>query len=264
MRGGAGAVRLKGQPTGRRPPMSLRDFLERFRPTGTPGASAAGVPADRTAERAAELEPALARLTDAQQEAERIRAAARRTAEALRRDAAREAEQIVAAARERAPAVRAGRPNRSAGGPAGGGRAAGRRGARRLGDPRAGRGAHAFLVDLAVADALRPAGGSREPRERGAGSPPRCGPGPLSAGVRGPQRPGRSRAAPPWTTPCGSWPRRRTRAPRGPRWICPGRSGRWPPVLWQLRVLAAGCRRAVPGCWCRWPPGSRSPTWSPG
>ncbi|MYR20416.1 hypothetical protein GTW63_19095, partial [Streptomyces sp. SID6137] len=81
--------------------MSLRDFLERFRPTGTPGASAAGVPADRTAERAAELEPALARLTDAQREAERIRAAARQSAEALRRDAAREAEQVVAAARER-------------------------------------------------------------------------------------------------------------------------------------------------------------------
>jgi hypothetical protein len=40
--------------------MSLRDFLERFRPVGTPGASATGVAADRTAERAAELEPALA------------------------------------------------------------------------------------------------------------------------------------------------------------------------------------------------------------
>ncbi|SFG73131.1 hypothetical protein SAMN02787118_12726 [Streptomyces mirabilis] len=51
--------------------MSLRDFLERFRPVGTPGASATGVAADRTAERAAELEPALAQLTDGQQGAAR-------------------------------------------------------------------------------------------------------------------------------------------------------------------------------------------------
>ncbi|MGQ4420037.1 hypothetical protein ACN6LA_007802, partial [Streptomyces sp. SAS_269] len=86
--------------------MSLRDFLERFRPTGTPGAAAVGVPADRAAERAAELEPALARLTDVQQEAARIRVAADEAAEALRRDAAREAERVVADARERAPEVR--------------------------------------------------------------------------------------------------------------------------------------------------------------
>ncbi|MFF9173245.1 hypothetical protein [Streptomyces sp. NPDC014793] len=86
--------------------MSLRDFLERFRPTGTPGAAAVGVPADRAAERAAELEPALARLTDVQREAARIRAAADEAAEVLRRDTALRAERVVADARERAPEVR--------------------------------------------------------------------------------------------------------------------------------------------------------------
>ncbi|MEU2052441.1 hypothetical protein [Streptomyces bungoensis] len=86
--------------------MSLRDFLERFRPAGTPGASTAGVPADRAAERAAELEPALARLTRAQREADRIRAEADEAARAVREDAAREAARLVAAAREQAPEVR--------------------------------------------------------------------------------------------------------------------------------------------------------------
>ncbi|MFD1659217.1 hypothetical protein ACFSL4_13640, partial [Streptomyces caeni] len=79
--------------------MSLRDLLARFRPTGTPGAAATGVPADRTAERAAELEPSLARLTEVQREAARIRAAAEREAGTIRRDAARQAAEIVAAAR---------------------------------------------------------------------------------------------------------------------------------------------------------------------
>ncbi|MFD8723009.1 hypothetical protein ACFV2H_34835 [Streptomyces sp. NPDC059629] len=86
--------------------MSLRDFLERFRPTGTPGAAVTGVPPDRAAERAAELAPALARLTAVQQEAARIRAAGREAAETIRRDAGREAEGIVVAAREQAPEVR--------------------------------------------------------------------------------------------------------------------------------------------------------------
>ncbi|MGW1622498.1 hypothetical protein [Streptomyces sp. NPDC002172] len=86
--------------------MSLRDFLERFRPTGTPGAAVTGVPPDRGAERAAELAPALARLTAAQQEAARIRAAGEEAAETIRREAGREAAGIVAAAREQAPGVR--------------------------------------------------------------------------------------------------------------------------------------------------------------
>ncbi|HEX6919181.1 MAG TPA: hypothetical protein VF314_03025 [Actinomycetes bacterium] len=52
-----------------------REFLERFRPVGTPGAAAAGegVPADRRAELAAELEPVLALLADTQREAARLR-----------------------------------------------------------------------------------------------------------------------------------------------------------------------------------------------
>ncbi|MEW1775486.1 hypothetical protein [Streptomyces sp. NPDC086777] len=86
--------------------MSLRDFLERFRPTGTPGAAATGVPPDREAERAAELAPALARLTTVQQEAARIRAAGEEAAGTIRREAGREAAGIVAAAREQAPEAR--------------------------------------------------------------------------------------------------------------------------------------------------------------
>ena len=67
--------------------MSARDILERWRPSATPGApSAAGVPADRVAERSAELEGVLALLQDAQVEAQSIRSAA--AAEATRRRAA--------------------------------------------------------------------------------------------------------------------------------------------------------------------------------
>ncbi|MEV5845326.1 hypothetical protein AB0M32_25480 [Streptomyces sp. NPDC051985] len=86
--------------------MSLRDFLERFRPTGTPGAAATGVPPDRAAERAVELAPALARLTAVQQEAARIRAAGDADAQAIRRDAELKAADVVATAREQAPGVR--------------------------------------------------------------------------------------------------------------------------------------------------------------
>ncbi|WP_220040794.1 hypothetical protein [Streptomyces sp. NTH33] len=86
--------------------MSLRDFLARFRPTGTPGATVTGVPADRAAERAAELEPPLARLADVQREAARIRAAADREAEVIRQDAVRQAAAIVTAAQAQAPRVR--------------------------------------------------------------------------------------------------------------------------------------------------------------
>ena len=67
--------------------MSARDILERWRPSATPGApSAAGVPADRVAERSAELEGVLALLADAQVEVQSIRSAA--VAEAARRRAA--------------------------------------------------------------------------------------------------------------------------------------------------------------------------------
>ncbi|MGW2209721.1 hypothetical protein [Streptomyces sp. NPDC001781] len=145
--------------------MTLRDFLERFRPAGTPGASATGVPADRSAERAAELEPALARLTDVQQQVARIRDGAEEAARALRLNAVREAEQIEADAREQAPVIRrqAAEPLlRAAGQEAAAVRAAGDRTASAIRERAGERMPH--LVDLAVADAMRPASGTvKEP-----------------------------------------------------------------------------------------------------
>ncbi|OLZ63180.1 hypothetical protein AV521_39945 [Streptomyces sp. IMTB 2501] len=119
------------------------------------------MPVDRAAERAAELEPALAQLTAVQQEAARIRATADEAAETIRRDAAREAESIVAAARERAPEVR-----RQAAAPvlrdalreADAVRAAGDRAAEAVRER--ARGRMPELVDGAVADALRLATGA--------------------------------------------------------------------------------------------------------
>ncbi|MGW2183203.1 hypothetical protein ACWCXX_35175 [Streptomyces sp. NPDC001732] len=140
--------------------MGLRNFLERFRPAGTPGASATGVPADRTAERTAELEPALARLVDVQREAAQIRASADEAAAAVRRDAAREAAELMAAAREQAPELRrqaAESVLREARRDADALRAAGDRAAsavRRQAGERIPE-----LVDRAVTDALRQAGG---------------------------------------------------------------------------------------------------------
>ncbi len=85
-----------------------RDLLQRFRLAGTPGApAAAGVPADREAEVSAELEPVLARLTDAEQEAERLRAGAGDEAARRVRDAADRAQADLAAARLDADAERA-------------------------------------------------------------------------------------------------------------------------------------------------------------
>lgn len=145
--------------------MSLRDFLERFRPAGTPGASATGIPADRMAERAAELEPALARLTDVQQQVARIRAAAQEAAEVLRQNAVREAEHLLAVAREQAPEVRrqAAEPLlREARQEADALRAAGDRTASAIRERAGERMPH--LVDLAVADAMRRARGTvKEP-----------------------------------------------------------------------------------------------------
>ncbi len=86
---------------------TVRDFLERLRPSGTPGApSISGVPADRDVERTAELDPVFARLVDVQAEAERIRTEA--VVEAGRRRAAvvEVARSIVAEARRRAEAER--------------------------------------------------------------------------------------------------------------------------------------------------------------
>lgn len=84
-----------------------RGFLQRFRGAGAPGAaSAVGVPADRLAETAAELDPVFARLAPAQSEAEATRVRAREEAERTRRHAEEEAAAILAAAREHAEAER--------------------------------------------------------------------------------------------------------------------------------------------------------------
>ncbi|HUY45429.1 MAG TPA: hypothetical protein VMV92_06845 [Streptosporangiaceae bacterium] len=72
----------------------LRDFLDRFRPAGAPGAAArAAVPVDRSSELEAELAPVLALLDGVDAECARIVAQARR-----------EAERITGAAREEAAA----------------------------------------------------------------------------------------------------------------------------------------------------------------
>ena len=83
-----------------------RNFLERFRPAGTPGAAARpGVPADRSADAAAELTPLLMLLDDVQDEAQRIRADAAARADEICRAARRQAEQIVAQARRGALSI---------------------------------------------------------------------------------------------------------------------------------------------------------------
>jgi hypothetical protein len=85
-----------------------RDFLERFRPSGTPGAAARpGVPADRQAERSAELEPLLARLAETEAEVAQIRAAARQTADLRRREGRDRARAALAAGRRQIVADRA-------------------------------------------------------------------------------------------------------------------------------------------------------------
>ena len=85
-----------------------RDFLERLRPAGTPGAAARpGVPADRSAEAAAELTPLLLLLDDVQDQAQRMRRDAVDRADEIRQAAQREADQIVARARLHAQSVRA-------------------------------------------------------------------------------------------------------------------------------------------------------------
>lgn len=72
----------------------LRDYLDRFRPAGGPGAGTAGVPADRSSELHAELTMVLALLDGVHAECASAVAQARR-----------DAERIVAAARGEAAAV---------------------------------------------------------------------------------------------------------------------------------------------------------------
>ena len=103
-----GARRFRAIMTGSRggAMAQWRNFLERFRPAGTPGAAARpGVPADRSADAAAELTPLLMLLDDIQDEAQRIRADAAARADEICRAARRQAEQIVAQARRGALSI---------------------------------------------------------------------------------------------------------------------------------------------------------------
>jgi hypothetical protein len=84
------------------------DFLNRFRPAGAPGAAApAGVPVDRAAEAAAELEPILALLAEAESAGAAARERARRDAKDVRERARARADGQVAEARARADGERA-------------------------------------------------------------------------------------------------------------------------------------------------------------
>jgi cell division septum initiation protein DivIVA len=85
-----------------------RNILDRFRPAGTPGAAGRpGIPADRSADAAAELTAMLALLDDVQEEAARTRQAAADRAQEIRRAAHRQAAEIVTNARNDAESVRA-------------------------------------------------------------------------------------------------------------------------------------------------------------
>jgi len=85
-----------------------RDFLERFRPAGTPGAATPrGVPADRVAEAAAELAPLLSLLDDVPIRVEQIRRRGVEQADQLRRDAGLRADAVVAGALARVKSVEA-------------------------------------------------------------------------------------------------------------------------------------------------------------
>ncbi|WP_228000277.1 hypothetical protein [Nocardia australiensis] len=85
-----------------------RDFLERFRPTGTPGAAALrGVPADRAGDAESELGLLLALLDDARTQAEQIRADAVERARGIRARARGRAEEMVLSARQHTESARA-------------------------------------------------------------------------------------------------------------------------------------------------------------
>ncbi|HEY7260223.1 MAG TPA: hypothetical protein VH589_01920 [Trebonia sp.] len=85
----------------------MRDFLDRFRPAGSPGAAArSGVPADRSRQLAAEVGPVLALLDESDAERARIVEQARRDAEQVMAAARAEAAAIAADAQRRAQAAR--------------------------------------------------------------------------------------------------------------------------------------------------------------
>jgi hypothetical protein len=87
---------------------SVRDFLDRFRPAGAPGAaSAAGVPADRRATAAAELEPIFAALGEVDDACARLRREAVAGGARLEAETAERCRALVAGARTDAEAERA-------------------------------------------------------------------------------------------------------------------------------------------------------------
>jgi cell division septum initiation protein DivIVA len=84
----------------------LRDYLDRFRPVGAPGAGGAGVPADRSRELEAELTAVLALLDDVHSECADLVAQARRDAERIVATARGEAAAVADGADRRARAAR--------------------------------------------------------------------------------------------------------------------------------------------------------------
>jgi hypothetical protein len=88
--------------------MEWRQFLGRFRPAAVPGpAAAAGVPADRRVEAAAELAPVFALLADVETEIAAITADGAEQARRIRRDAERTAAAMAAEAESTARPIRA-------------------------------------------------------------------------------------------------------------------------------------------------------------
>ena len=86
----------------------VRDLLYRFRPSAAPGsATAAGVPADRARDLAAELAPVFAALADTERECAAIVEAARTEAARVRTDGAARVEALRASGRSRVAAERA-------------------------------------------------------------------------------------------------------------------------------------------------------------
>ncbi len=86
----------------------VRDLLYRYRPAGAPGAaSAAGVPVDRGADLAAELEPLFAQLAGTERACADIREQARHDTLGIRARDAERVRNVVAAAGERVEAERA-------------------------------------------------------------------------------------------------------------------------------------------------------------
>jgi hypothetical protein len=86
---------------------AARGFLERFRTSGTPGAAAGGgVPADRVAERDAELAAVFERLERTEAECAARRVEARQRAEARRIGASSQARALLTAARRDAESER--------------------------------------------------------------------------------------------------------------------------------------------------------------